>query len=76
MDLKIRQFFLMSCLFIMPVSIYAGDFDGSKPLSGTVGKIMEINPFKVKNDVDPDVVGLQKKFLIDFNEKKNTALKR
>lgn len=47
----------------------AGDFDGSKPLSGITGKIIEINQYKIIDDVDPDTVGLPKKFLIDFNSK-------
>ena len=36
----------------------AGDFDGSKPLSGVTGKIIEINQYKIIDDVDPDTVGL------------------
>jgi hypothetical protein len=47
----------------------AGDFDGSKPLSGVTGKIIEINQYKIIDDVNPDTVGLPKKFLIDFNSK-------
>ncbi|MFN2121945.1 MAG: hypothetical protein ACK2UP_00445 [Candidatus Promineifilaceae bacterium] len=47
----------------------AGDFDGSKPLSGVTGKIIEINQYKIIDDVDPDTVGLPKNFLIDFNSK-------
>jgi hypothetical protein len=39
-------------------------------LSGSVSKILEINPSRVKTDVDPDTVGLPRKFLIDFKEKK------
>jgi hypothetical protein len=31
---------------------------------------MEINPYRVINDVDPDTVGLPRNFLIDFEEKK------
>ena len=70
MDLRILKLFLLICLFIMPSSTFGGDFDGSKPLSGTVHKIMEINPHRVKNDVNPDTVGLPRNFLIDFKEKK------
>jgi hypothetical protein len=69
-NLRILKLFLLFCLFIVPLPIFAGDFDGSKPLSGSVNKIMEINPFRVINDVDPDTVGLPRKFLIDFEEKK------
>jgi hypothetical protein len=48
---------------------YADDFDGSKPLSGSVEKILEINQFKVSSDVDPDTIGLPINFVIDFDEK-------
>ena len=70
MDLKLLKLFLLFSLFIMPLPTFAGDFDGSKPLSGSVSKIIEINPSRVINDVDPDTVGLPRKFLIDFEEKK------
>ena len=70
MDLKLLKLFLLFCLFIIPLPTFAGDFDGSKPLSGSVSKIIEINPSRVINDVDPDTVGLPRKFLIDFEEKK------
>ena len=45
----------------------AGDFDGSTPLSGTIDKVIEINRYRIADDVDPDTVGLPKKFQIDFN---------
>ena len=45
---------------------FAGDFDGSTPLSGTVGKVIEIKRYRLSDDVDPDTVGLPKKFLIDL----------
>ena len=70
MDLRILKLFLLFCLFIIPLPTFAGDFDGSKPLSGSVSKIMEINPSRVINDVEPETVGLPRKFLIDFDEKK------
>ena len=60
---------LLLILCIIPLSTLAGDFDGSKPLSGSVNKIMEINPFRVIDDVDPDTVGLPRIFFIDFKEK-------
>jgi hypothetical protein len=69
-DLRILKLFHLFCLFIIPLPTFAGDFDGSKPLSGSVSKIMEINPSRVIDDVDPDTVGLPRKFLIDFEEKK------
>ena len=70
MELRFLKFFVLSCLFIVPYSTFAGDFDGSKPLSGSVDRIVEINPFRVIDDVDPDTVGLPRKFFIDFEEKK------
>ena len=70
MDIKTMKLFLLVCLFIIPPPAVAGDFDGSKPLSGSVSKILEITPSRIKNDVDPDTVGLPRKFLIDFKEKK------
>jgi hypothetical protein len=53
----------------MPQTAFSGDFDGSKPLSGSVDKIIEINTQKIINDVDPDAVGLPRNFFIDFKEK-------
>lgn len=55
--------------FSLATIAIAGDFDGSKPLSGVTGKIIEINQYKIIDGVDPDTVGLPKKFLIDFNSK-------
>ena len=56
-------------LFITPFISLADDFDGSKRLSGSVDKILEINQFKISNNVDPDIVGLPRNFVIDFQEK-------
>jgi hypothetical protein len=53
----------------MPLTSFADDFDGLKPLSGSVEKIIEINQFKISNDVNPDIVGLPRNFVIDFVEK-------
>ncbi len=53
----------------LATAAFAGDFDGSTPLSGTVGKVIEINRYRSADDVDPDTVGLPRKFLIDFNAK-------
>ena len=53
----------------LTAAAFAGDFDGSRPLSGTVGKVIEINRYRIVDDVDPDTVGLPKKFLIDFKAK-------
>ena len=65
-----RLFFLfLIYLFVMPLSSSADDFDGSKQLSGSVEKVLEINQFKISSDVDPDTVGLPRNFVIDFDEK-------
>ncbi|MGD9053551.1 MAG: hypothetical protein PVG17_16970 [Desulfobacterales bacterium] len=70
MDLTRRRLFFIFCLCIMPQTAFSGDFDGLKPLSGSVDKIIEISIFKIISDVDPDTVGLPRKFLIDFKAKK------
>ena len=60
---------VIAFLFGLIAIANAGDFDGSKPLSGVTGKIIEINQHKIIDDVDPDTVGLPKNFLIDFISK-------
>jgi hypothetical protein len=47
----------------MPQTAFSSDFDGLKPLAGSVDKIIEINTLKVIDDVDPDAVGLPRNFL-------------
>ena len=69
MDLRRLRLFFLFCLCIMPQTAFSGDFDGSKPLSGSVDKMVEINTLKIINDVDPDAVGLPRNFFIDFKEK-------
>ena len=64
MDLKVTIF--LFCMLSIPFPTLAADFDGSKPLRGSVDKIIEINQFRIKEDVDPDTVGLPRKFIIDF----------
>jgi len=68
-DLRRSRLILLAYIFIMPFTSYAGDFDGSKLLSGSVEKVLEINQFRVINDVDPDIVGLPRKFFIDIEAK-------
>ncbi len=51
-------------------SAVAEDFDGLKPLIGVTGKVIEIRPYKIADDVDPDTLGLPRKFLIDFAAKR------
>ncbi|MCG6894207.1 MAG: hypothetical protein LJE65_11410 [Desulfobacteraceae bacterium] len=54
------------CTGVSPESATAGDFDGSKPLSGTVERIVAVHPDRVVEDLDPETVGLPKAFRIDF----------
>ena len=55
------------CIFCaLTFKAAAGDFDGSKPLSGVTGNIIEINQYKIIDNVAPNTVGLPKKFTIDF----------
>ena len=68
-NLRSPRFMFLFCLFIIPYSAFAGDFDGSKPLSGSVDKILEIYPSRISNDADPDTVGLPQNFFIDFEKK-------
>ena len=70
MNLKRLRLYLFFCLCIAPQTAFCGDFDGIKPLSGSVDKIIEIRTFKIINGVDPDTVGLPRNFFIDFKEKK------
>ena len=61
---------ILLALVALATSLFADDFDGSTPLMGVTEKVIEINPFKVKAAVDPDTVGLPKKFVIDFESKR------
>jgi hypothetical protein len=60
---------IAGCIIAAAADAPAGDFDGSRPLSGTTGNIIEINPYKIISDIDPDTVGIPRHFLIDFNTK-------
>ena len=61
--------FLFFYPVIAPFPAIGGDFDGTKPLGGSVDKILEIYPSRINNDADPDTVGLPRNFFIDFKEK-------
>jgi hypothetical protein len=69
MKLRIVVFGLLFLFFILPFYSYAGSFDGSTSLNGSVDKIVEINQTKIKNDVSPDTIGLPRRFVIDFTDK-------
>ena len=69
MDLRRSGLVFLLCLVVIPLNAFAGDFDGSKQLSGSVDKVLEIYPSRIRHDADPDTVGLPRNFLIDFKEK-------
>lgn len=60
---------IMYCVIFSPCISLAGDFDGSRLLVGSVEKVLEINRHKVSDDVDPDIVGLPRRFFIDIEKK-------
>jgi hypothetical protein len=39
-------------------------------LVGSVEKVLEINQFRVSDDVDPDIIGLPRRFFIDIEQKR------
>jgi hypothetical protein len=57
------------CLASLPCPAFAENFDGSKPLIGSVIKILEIFSNYNVNDVDPETVGVPRSFIIDFKAK-------
>jgi hypothetical protein len=67
--LKRTGLIFLFCLIILPFSAFGGDFDGSKPLTGSVEKILEIYPTSINKDADPDALGLPRNFVIDFEKK-------
>ncbi|MEJ2285341.1 MAG: hypothetical protein P8X85_17310 [Desulfobacterales bacterium] len=38
-------------------------------MSGSVDKLLEIYPYRINSDADPETVGLPRNFFIDFKEK-------
>ena len=48
---------------------FADGFEGANLLSGATGRIIEVNSHKIVENVDPDAIGLPKKFLIDLKAK-------
>ena len=53
LDLRRLFYLFLICLYITPLSSSAEDFDGSKQLSGSVEKALEINQIKISSDVEP-----------------------
>ena len=70
MDLNRPIFILLFFIISFPYNSFAGDFDGSKLVVGSVEKVLEIRQFKVSDDVDPDTVGLPRRFFIDIEQKR------
>ena len=68
-DLKRPSLVFLLCFVIIPFNAFAGDFDGSKLLSGSIDKVLEIYPSRIRDDADPDTVGLPRNFFIDFKQK-------
>jgi hypothetical protein len=52
-----------------PYPAFAENFYGSKPLLGSVIKILEIYSNYNVNDIDPETVGVPRSFIIDFKAK-------
>lgn len=61
---------ILHLVILFPLISYAGEFDGSKLIVGSVEKVLEINQFKISDDVDPDIVGLPRRFFIDVEQKR------
>jgi hypothetical protein len=66
MNKSLALFILLFSILLLHALSFAGSFNGSKNLKGSVEKIIEINKFTVNNDVSPDAIGLPKRFVIDF----------
>ena len=68
--MKPRFPIILSLFFLFPsLSAFSGEYDGSGPLLCTANRIIEVNPLKIIDNIDPDTVGLPGKFMIDFKNK-------
>ena len=54
----------------MTLDASADGFYCSRQLHGVTGRIVEINRYRISDDIDPSTVGLPTQFLIDFESKK------
>jgi len=54
---------------VQPAAALAGEIDGTHAIIGTVERLIEINRQRIIDNVDPDTVGLPKKFIIDFSQR-------
>ena len=70
MNLNKPTFIFLIFIILIPSVSFAGDFDGSKLVVGSVEKVLEIRQFKFSDDVDPDTVGLPRRFFIDIEQKR------
>lgn len=70
MNLNKPTFIFLIFIILFPSISFAGDFDGSKLLVGSVEKVLEIRQSKISGDVDPDTVGLPRRFFIDIEQKR------
>ena len=64
----ISVMFLFFCF--IPLHVFAGDFDGTKPLLSAVIKVFECSENGDCKQVTPENVGMPQFFIIDMNEKK------
>ncbi len=69
MNIKIVGCIHLLFVLMIPFHTFAGDFDGSRPLMGSVDNIIEINQFRIRKDIAPEEVGLPQRFVIDFKNK-------
>jgi hypothetical protein len=53
-------------LIAWSAAAFAGGYDGTTPLAGVTATVVEVNRYRVIEDVDPVSIGLPKAFLIDF----------
>jgi len=64
----ISVMFLFFCF--ISLHVFAGDFDGTKPLLSAVIKVFECSENGDCKQVTPENVGMPQFFIIDMNEKK------
>ena len=54
---------------LLPAAVNAGDFDADGRITGAVDRLIGINRQRVIENVDPDTVGLPKRFVIDLEKR-------
>lgn len=63
---KLLMAIAASLVMLLSEAAVAGGLDGSRPIFGTVDRLIEINRQRIIDNVDPDTVGLPKAFIIDL----------